>query len=93
MTLDSRDRVAIAELVVYIPCSFLALFISLRHGFNRSSGWIYLIILSIARIVGASCQLDTMTNHSKGIQIAAFICASVGLSFLILACLGLLSRV
>ena len=93
MTFDYRVGIALLEIIIYIPSFFFALWISARHGFNKSSGWIYLTILTIARIVGASLQLDTITNHSVGVKIASSICASVGLSLLILACLGVLSRV
>lgn len=92
MTVGFRGGISILELIVYFPSVFLSTWIASRHGLGRSSGWIFLVVFTVVRIVGAACQLDSESNHSKGVITAAVICSSIGLSPLILTCIGLLSR-
>ncbi|KAK5996315.1 hypothetical protein PT974_03070 [Cladobotryum mycophilum] len=92
MVLGHQGYVSIAELVVYIPCLMLAGLICFRHGVHRASGWIYTLMLCLVRIIGAICQLLTYSNHSSGLFEATLILDSVGLSPLLLATLGMLSR-
>lgn len=88
----TRDIVAGIELAVYIPTAILAVIICVRHGFNRSSGWIYTLILCVVRIAGAVCQFLSRQDHSNGLIEAKITIDSIGLSPLLLATLGLLSR-
>jgi hypothetical protein len=90
--MHARDIVAAIELAVYIPAAILAVIICVQHGFNRSSGWVYTLILCIVRTAGASCQFLSRQNHSNGLIEAKIIIESIGLSPLLLATLGLLSR-
>jgi hypothetical protein len=93
MHLDSQSYVSIAELIVFIPSLLVAILICSCHGFRRSSGWIYTLILCLVRIVGAICQLLTYNNNSTGLLQATIIIDSIGLSPLLFATLGMLSRV
>lgn len=93
MSITYRNGIAILQLVLYLPAFFFALWLAFRHGFRRNAGWIYLVILSLIRIVGSCAQLETISNNSSGAETTAAICVSIGLSPLILLCLGLLSRV
>jgi hypothetical protein len=90
--MHARDIVAAIELAVYIPAVIVAVIICVRHGFNRSSGWIYTLILCIVRIAGTVCQFLSHQDHSNGLIEAKIIIDSIGLSPLLLATLGLLSR-
>lgn len=92
MTWHARDSIAAIELIYYIPFTFLSIFVCYRHGFNRSSGWIYTLILCIVRIVGGICQFVSHNNQSASLVQTILILDSVGLSPLLLATLGLLSR-
>ena len=92
MKFNSRGYVSIAELVVYFPSLIIAVIICSRHGFSRSSGWIYTLVLCLIRIIGACCQIATYHDQSTGLLETAFILDSVGISPLLLATLGLLSR-
>ncbi|KAF7563754.1 hypothetical protein G7046_g402 [Stylonectria norvegica] len=92
MTLSSRGYVSIAELIVYIPAIILSAILCSRHGFTRASGWVYTLILCLVRIVGAVCQLMTYSNHSSGLEKTTLIVDSIGISPLLLATLGMLSR-
>jgi hypothetical protein len=93
MKVTYRDGISILELIVYLPCLFLALWLALHHGITRSSAWYFLIIFTIIRIVGSCCQLATIPKPSDiGLNTTAIICSSIGLSPLILTCVGLLAR-
>jgi hypothetical protein len=92
MHIDSRGVVSIVELTVYLPAIIASGIVCSRHGFTRSSGWIYTFILCSVRIVGAVCQLVTYSDHSSGLIKAVLIIDSIGISPLLLATLGMLSR-
>jgi len=92
MHLDARGGVSIVELGVFIPSLIAAVIVCSRHGFTRSSGWVYTLILCLVRIIGACCQLTTYHDHSSGLVKATVILDSIGISPLLLATLGLLSR-
>ena len=91
--LSFRSGISVAELVVYFPSLLVAVWIASRHGFGRNAGWFFIIIFSLVRIIGAICQLISISHPSTGVLEAAFICSSVGLSPLLLVLTGLLSRV
>lgn len=88
----ARDYVSLIELIFYIPTGLLAIGVCTRHGFRRSSGWIYTLILCTVRIAGAICQFLSHTDHSSGLVEATTIFALIGLAPLLMATLGLLSR-
>lgn len=92
MTIGYRHGLSILELVFYFLSLFVAVFLVVRHGFRTNSGFLFLAIFALARIVGACCDLATINNPSAGLFTAAAICSSIGLSPLMLACAGLLSR-
>ncbi|TVY62864.1 hypothetical protein LSUE1_G007688 [Lachnellula suecica] len=93
MTIGYREGVAIGEIAVYVPCLMTAIFLAIRHGFGRSAGWFFLIILSLARIIGASMQIATSSNPNNiSLYTGSAILTNIGFSPLMLATLGLLSR-
>ncbi|KAG4031028.1 hypothetical protein MFRU_010g01540 [Monilinia fructicola] len=93
MAIGYRNCVGIGEVIVYIPSLFLSIFLAFRHGFGRSSGWYFLIIFCLARIIGPCMSLAAISSPSVSLYTGALILQNVGLSPLILATLGLLSRV
>ena len=87
------DAVAVFQLVYYSPCLFGAIFVTSRHGAMKNSGWIFLTIFCIVRIVGASARLATITSpNSNTAYTIALVCSVLGLSPLLMASLGLISR-
>ena len=90
--LGPAGYVSIAELIVYIPALIVTAMVTSRHGAHRASGWIYTIILCAVRIAGAVCQLLTYHDKSEGLLKATLIMDSIGISPLLLATLGVLSR-
>ena len=91
--MDPREGLSVANLVFYIPCLFIAGWVSFRHGFNRQSGWIFILLLALIRIIGSICQIVSESSPGESIDEAWIILSSVGLSPLMLAMLGLLARV
>jgi hypothetical protein len=87
------DGIAIWKLIFYAPALAAAIFVTLRHGFARSSGWIFLAIFSLIRIIGSASQLAAISSKSDTPEEIAIITGAIGLSPLLLASLGLLSRV
>jgi hypothetical protein len=92
MHLDNHGYVSIVELIVYIPCLILGFIVCLRQGFKRTSGWIFVLILSVVRIAGSICQLLTYSSPTVGLIKATLILDSIGIAPLLLAVLGVLSR-
>lgn len=90
MHLDARGGISILEICVYFPLFIIAATVCKRHGFSRSSEWIYTLLLCLVRLLGACCQLATYNKPSRGLFEAVIILSSVGLSPLLLATLGLL---
>ena len=87
------DAIAIFQLVYYSPCLFGSIFVAGRHGALKSSGWIFLTIFCVVRIVGASAGLATISKpHSDTPYTIALVCSVLGLSPLLMASLGLISR-
>ncbi|OBT48967.1 hypothetical protein VE00_00669 [Pseudogymnoascus sp. WSF 3629] len=91
--LTFRNGISIALLVLYTPLLLLGAFLSKRHGFGRSSGWIFLVLFCILRLLSGALNLALINSPtSSSLHIAYSITNSVGLSPLLLASLGLLNR-
>jgi hypothetical protein len=87
------DGIAIYKLIYYSPCLFASIYVAWTHGFSKNSGWIFLTIFCIIRLIGASAQIATIGNPGDQTAITvALITSELGLSPLLLASLGLLSR-
>lgn len=94
MTINYRDGIAIGEIIVYFPALAIAVSLAIRHGFGRSSGWWFLIIFTLVRIVGACFQLATINNPTNiSLYTGVAVLQTIGLSPLELTSLGLLSRI
>jgi len=93
MTITYRNGVSIAELVFYFPALAIAIFLAVRHGFRRNAGWLFIIIFCVARIIGPAMQIATIhDSNSVDLYTGSIILQNIGLSPLMLATLGLLSR-
>lgn len=93
MGLSSRTILDIIELVYYGPALVAALWVVKKHGLGRQSGWIYLAILAVLRIVGAATGIAANYHPSQGLYETSTIAYSVGLSPLLFAWLGIIKRV
>ncbi|KAG9238438.1 hypothetical protein BJ875DRAFT_367896 [Amylocarpus encephaloides] len=93
MTFTYHNGISVAEIVAYTPCLLIAILLCIRHGFRRSAGFYFLIIFSLARILGGSMQLATISSPTSiSLQTGSAILTGIGFSPLLLATLGLLSR-
>ncbi|CZS99354.1 hypothetical protein WAI453_008207 [Rhynchosporium graminicola] len=93
MTLSYRNGVSIGEIIVYTWAIAVAIFLVMRHGFRKNSGWIYLVIFCLARIIGSAMQLAIISKPtSTSLYTGYAILNNVGLSPLMFAAMGLLDR-
>ena len=88
----AREIFDIVELAYYVSALPLSIWVLAKHGFGRQLGWIYLTILALIRIVGASCGIAAVSNPKNTLIEINDILGSVGLSALFLAMLGFLKR-
>ncbi|KAL4724937.1 hypothetical protein ACLX1H_008384 [Fusarium chlamydosporum] len=92
--MDTHDDIAIAEIIIYTFLLFGALFLCKTHGFSRNAGWFYIIILSLARLIGSAMLLGTINDPSNtNLYIGWIVLNGLGLGPLILILLGLLDRI
>ncbi|KAH9906470.1 hypothetical protein F4778DRAFT_726208 [Xylariomycetidae sp. FL2044] len=93
MALTEQNNISIAEIVIYTPALLIGIWLSVRHGFGRNAGWLYLIIFSLARIIGPAMELATINDpRNLSLYIGAATLRNVAVSPLILINVGLLSR-
>jgi hypothetical protein len=94
MTLTHHDVLSIIEIVLYTPAEIVSIFLCIRHGFGINTGWIFLLLLCLIRIAGASPELATIGfPTSIPLRTSAALLSTVGLSPLLFANVGLLIRV
>lgn len=92
--LDTYDHIAIAEVAIYSLFLIGGVILCIKHGMSRSAGWRFLVILALARLVGSSLRLATISDPTNtNLSIGWMVCNSIALGPLILMLLGLLSRV
>lgn len=91
--LQPKGGLAAAELAFYAPALIISTYILLRHGL-RQLAWLYLVTLSILRLVGGSATLysETQNDYSDAVLQTAFITSAVGTAPLLLVLLGFMER-
>lgn len=77
-----------ADLAVYAPLVLPVLFLTYKHGLPGITGWLYLYVFCILRIVGPALQIKDNTDHTLSTTPALI--SSIGLSPLLLAIVGIL---
>jgi hypothetical protein len=94
--LDSDASLAVAQIAFFGAAIPFALAATLRQGMSRQAGWIFLVILCILRLIGGSATVYIHTHTyppSTGLLELATITSSIGTAPLLMALLGLLSRI
>lgn len=95
--LTSKGDLAAAEIAFFAPALCISSFVMFRHGLRlaRNLGWLYLVTLSLLRLIGASCTLymETQKKYTTGLYEAAFITSAIGTAPLLLALMGFLERI
>ncbi|TKX23879.1 hypothetical protein C1H76_3817 [Elsinoe australis] len=90
----AREVLDIIELVYYTPILFISIFVCFKHGFKRSEGWLFLIILSLLRLIGAGTGVAAVSNPgNKSLIACSIVCAGIGLSPLLLALVGFTRKI
>lgn len=83
--IDTFDKIAIAQIIFYIPTLIAALFLCRKHGFTKAAGWGALLILGLAQTIGASLRLATLADpDNKNLYIGWMTTQSIDLCPLIL---------
>ncbi|KAK2590604.1 hypothetical protein QQS21_011706 [Conoideocrella luteorostrata] len=91
---DTYDIISVVGIPIYVVFLSCAIYLSIKHGFKNSSGWRYLIILALARIISFGLRLGLMNDPTNtDLWIGWSTVTSLGLGPLVLLLLGLLSRV
>ncbi|KAH9945606.1 hypothetical protein B0H21DRAFT_709309 [Amylocystis lapponica] len=92
MALDKRGFISASEVVVYVPILIIGVVLVLRHGFSKKAGWLYLVILSVMRIVGGVTHIlsETTDKNNITLKVVYGICEGSGTSPLLLATMGFL---
>ncbi|TLD32760.1 hypothetical protein PspLS_00516 [Pyricularia sp. CBS 133598] len=92
--LTELNRISIAEIIVYTPALVIAIILASRHGFKKASGWLYLILFALIRIIGAALDLaSTQQPGYSSLASSTNALNNAGVSPLILVSVGLLMRV
>lgn len=91
--MNTQDHIAIAEIVVYSFYLIGGIYLCVKHGISRTAGFRFLVILALARLIGSSMLLATLSDATnKRLYIGFAVTNGVGLGPLILMLIGLLSR-
>ncbi|KAF8526249.1 hypothetical protein BU17DRAFT_83047 [Hysterangium stoloniferum] len=93
--LNSFGKLAIVEIIAYIPVICFSFFVVLRHGFSRKVGWILLFLFAIVRTTGAVLTIITQedSNPSTTLLTVTAILQGLGLSPLLMSTLAFVSRI
>lgn len=95
---SSRSNLAIADIGFCSPAFLVSVAICFKQGFSKNPEWLYVILISVFRLIGASCILlylftHTQQDYSSGILKTAAITSSIGTAPLMLGLLGFLQRI
>jgi hypothetical protein len=93
MALTEHNNISIAQIILFVPFLAVGIVLCIRHGFRRNTGWLLLVVFSIARILGAALQLATISNPKNlSLYFGALTLQSIGLSPLLIMLLALINR-
>jgi len=87
-TLDTRGKIAAAQIAFYTPIAAITLFLIFRYAFRRDGGWFWLFIFSAVRIANGALVIAGELLSKTNLLLAAYILEYAGPSFLLLSSLG-----
>ena len=91
--MNTQDYISISEIVVYSFYLIGGIYLCAKHGISRAAGFRFLVILALARLIGASMFLATLKDATnKSLYAGWAITNGIGLGPLVLMLIGLLSR-
>jgi hypothetical protein len=93
--IDVYGKLAAAEIAFYVPLAIATFFLTLRYGFRRDAGWIFMLVFSVVRVTAGAVYLaaELVRPMNSGLYTAANILQSVGIAPLLLATLGFIGLV
>jgi hypothetical protein len=93
MGLSPHQGLSIGVVICFFPAVVISAWMCIFRDIGLRWGWIYLLLLALARVVGGSLQIASEETHSEGVSDGAAILASSGLMALILVMLKTLQTV
>ncbi|KAK9329314.1 hypothetical protein V1520DRAFT_295553 [Lipomyces starkeyi] len=91
--LSAHGYIAVVEVAVYTIALVISVINCVRYDFKRQTGWVYLSIFCICRIVASALTIvvEESSDPSTGMITAEMIVSNIALTPLHLAALGLLT--
>jgi len=86
--LDTRGKIAAAQIAFYTPIAGYTLFLIFRYAFRRDAGWFWLFIFSAVRIASGALVIAGELLLETNLLVAAYTLEYAGLAPLLLASLG-----
>ena len=65
MAVNYRSGISILLLIFYLPAFAIAILLTIRNGLRKSSGWRFMIIFTLARILCACFQLASINRPNN----------------------------
>lgn len=93
MGLSPHQSLSIVVILCFLPAAVIAGWLCISHGIGKHWGWLYLLILALARVVGGSLQIASESTGSGGLSNGAMLLSSSGLMALILVMLEIVQKV
>lgn len=90
---NGSEIIDIVEIAYFAPALPLSIYICVKHGFSREAGWLLITILSIIRIVGASCGVAAARNYDQTLVEVSMIMSSIGSATLVAVFTGITNRI
>lgn len=91
--LNDYDCIAAFQLAIWCIYLIVGIYLCTRHGFTRSSGWVFLVLLALVRIIGASMRLATLNDPTNvDLYVGWAVCSGLGLAMLVGLSIGIMSR-
>ena len=88
-----REILNIIEIVFYAPVLVVSVLVCAKHGFARSGGYFFMLILALLRLIGASTGIASVNDPTNSsLIVCSLVCSAIGLSPLMLAVLGFQNR-
>ncbi|KAK5937528.1 hypothetical protein PMZ80_010148 [Knufia obscura] len=92
--ISSSEIIDIVEIVYFGPALLASIYICVKHGFSKEAGWFLLIILSLARLIGASTGIAALSDPTNSSLIAcSLILSSIGSTILVATLTGIVNRI
>ncbi|KAG7099562.1 hypothetical protein E1B28_001395 [Marasmius oreades] len=93
--LSIRGKIAAGEVAFWVPLTIMTLVLTVRYGFRKDAGWLFLFLFSLTRIAAGALMIAIDLVSSPAMKPDMFIAEitlfSAGLALLFLSAIGFLS--